>query len=155
MKNEKISELYGKVGVIVAFSQMIEYNLAMVFSFNEILTAFDKVDSIYIYEYNDIVKKANNWYEKINNNTLGFALNKIKGINFFSSDFEKQLNHILKKRNYVVHNIFKEDIGKDEMLNNTESFFPMLEELIEKMNNINTQLCDIILMQKKEYKTIY
>lgn len=50
---------------------MIEYNLGNILALNEILSAFDEVDSMTVIEYNDLVDKANKWYESLIRSELG------------------------------------------------------------------------------------
>ena len=47
---KQLEELWGKVGFIVNLSQMIEYNLANILAFDEILREFDNADSMYLFE---------------------------------------------------------------------------------------------------------
>lgn len=51
---QHLEELWGKVGFIVNLSQMIEYNLANILAFDEILREFDNADSMYLFEYNTV-----------------------------------------------------------------------------------------------------
>lgn len=60
----KLKRLWGKGGFIVHLSQMIEYSLANVLAFNEILCGFDNRESMYLFEYNDFAKRANDLYEE-------------------------------------------------------------------------------------------
>ena len=43
---KQLEELWGKVGFIVNLSQMIEYNLANILAFGEILREFNNADSM-------------------------------------------------------------------------------------------------------------
>ena len=49
---EKLLRLWGKVGFIVNLSQMVEYNLANILAFDEILREFETTDSMFVFEYN-------------------------------------------------------------------------------------------------------
>ena len=51
---KQLEELWGKVGFIVNLSQMIEYNLANILAFDEILREFNNADSMYLFEYNTV-----------------------------------------------------------------------------------------------------
>lgn len=55
---KELLHLWGKVGLIVNLSQMIEYTLANVLAFDEILREFEDRDSMYVYEYNEFAKRA-------------------------------------------------------------------------------------------------
>lgn len=55
-KEEQLFEIWGKVGFIVHLSQMIEYTLANVLAFNDILREFDDKGSINVFEYNGFVE---------------------------------------------------------------------------------------------------
>ena len=84
---KQLEELWGKVGFIVNLSQMIEYNLANILAFDEILREFNNADSMYLFEYNTFVSKANNLYNEYINYLL---------INYLSKCFTKLSTNLLK-----------------------------------------------------------
>ena len=55
---KELFHLWGKVGFIVNLSQMIEYTLANVLAFDEILREFENRDSMFVYEYNEFAERA-------------------------------------------------------------------------------------------------
>lgn len=47
-------ELLCKVGLVVHLSQMIEYNIANILAFDDVLRKFDEPGLMMMYEFNDI-----------------------------------------------------------------------------------------------------
>lgn len=142
-KQKQLKELWGKVGLIVNLSQMIEYTLANVLAFDEILREFEETDSMFVLEYNEFAAKANEWYNKLNNKPLGVGVRRAQEIKFFTEESEKELERILEERNYVIHKLFKEDLVTQELETNPTVYFERLETLIEDMYNANNDLNEI------------
>lgn len=149
-----IGDFYKKVGLIVGFSQMIEYKLAMIFSLNQILCAFEQKKSMFLSEYNEIAQSASDWYETLSKSTLGSIINKFKAIKHYDQSSDKVLEYVLKERNFVIHQLFKEDIGKNELLETPKAAIKKMDTLLEKLNILNLELCEIIVKQKEEYSLI-
>lgn len=78
MKKRYYKKVWGMVGFVVNLSQMIEYNLANILALNEILVAFDKEDSMYEFEYAELLRKTDDWYKKMDRLELGKLLENIK-----------------------------------------------------------------------------
>jgi len=154
IKNQ-LKELWGKVGFIVNLSQMVEYNLANILAFDEILREFDTRDSMCVLEYNEFAEKANLWYSQLSKNPLGYALKRAKEIKYFTEESELLLSRAIKKRNYVIHQLFKDDLNKKYLDTNPPYYFDELEDTIELLYSINNNLVEIFKNQKLEYKTIW
>jgi len=152
---QQLKELWGKVGFIVNLFQMLEYNLANILAFDEILREFDARDSMYVLEYNEFAEKANLWYSKLSKRSLGYALNRAKEIKYFTKESEILLSKAIEKRNYVVHQLFKEDLDKKYLDSNPSFYFDELEDTIELLYSINNSLAEIFKNQKFEHKTIW
>lgn len=97
-KEEQLFEIWGKVGFIVQLSQMIEYTLANVLAFNDILREFDDKGSINVFEYNGFVERANCLYKKLEKNPLGFGIKKAKDIGYFETKSQKWLEDVCAER---------------------------------------------------------
>lgn len=148
----KLKEIWGKVGFIIHLSQMIEYNLANILAFDELLSKLEQKDSIYHFsEFNEC---ANKWYDKLNKRSLGFVVNKAKEKEYFTEEFQKELKHMLSERNYVAHKLFRDDLCAKHLENDPEYYFERLENLIEEMYIINDGLVNVFNQQKQEYKII-
>ena len=152
---QHLEELWGKVGFIVNLSQMIEYNLANILAFDEILREFDNADSMYLFEYNIFVSKANNLYNEFSKRTFGYGLKRAKEINFFTEDSLKRLHKICEERNFVVHHLFKDDLKLKYVETDPTFYFERLEKLIENMYEANEDLSRIFALQKQAYKIIW
>lgn len=147
--------LWEKVGFIVNLSQMLEYNLANILAFDEILREFESTDSMFVFEYNEFVERANNWYKELSKRTCGGNFRMAKEIKFFTKESEKLLSKAIEKRNFVVHRIFKEDLQKNYLETNPKFYFNELEETIYLLNSINESLVEIFRKQKQEHKLIW
>lgn len=155
LKKGYYKKIWGMVGFVVNLSQMIEYNLANILALNEILVAFDKEESMFEFEYAELLKKTDEWYKKLDRFELGKLLENIKSKTDFTAEFITSLTEIKAERNYFVHNAFKEDLFTKEFQNNPKQFIPRLQELIAKMHAANDELVKIFAEMKKEVKMIY
>ena len=152
---KQLLELWGKVGFIVNLSQMVEYNLANILAFDEILREFEERDSMFVYEYNEFAKQANKWYDKLSKKSLGKSLNRAKEIKFFTEESEKTLLEAIEKRNYVIHHLFKDDLTKKSLDTNPTVYYQELEETIALLTSVNDSLIEIFKQQKEEHKLIW
>lgn len=157
--NKKIEKqlihLWGKIGFIVHLSQMVEYNLANILAFDEILREFEERDSMFVIEYNEFARSANKWYKKLSERPLGEAFKRAQKIEFFTQEGEKLLSQAIEKRNYVVHRLFKEDLKENHLETDPTYYYEELEETISLLNTVNESLVDIFKKQKEEHKLIW
>lgn len=154
-KKHYYKKVWGSIGFVVNLSQMIEYNLANILALNEILSSFDKQDSMYVFEYNELVERAENWYKILSKKELGKHLKEIEKKNIFTDDFVKEIDKVREERNYFVHHVFKDDLVSKEFQNNPKQYIPRLQELVYRMDAVNKALCKIFDDMKKEAKMIY
>ncbi|MBQ2723622.1 MAG: hypothetical protein IJF72_03090 [Clostridia bacterium] len=152
---KQLKELWGKVGFIVNLSQMVEYNLANILAFDEILREFGARDSMYVLEYNEFAEKANFWYSKLSKKSLGYALIRAKTIKYFTKESETLLSQVIEKRNYVIHKLFKEDLTKKKLDTDPSFYFDELEDIIDLLYSVNNDLIEIFKNQKTEHKCIW
>lgn len=155
LKKYYYKKVWGSIGFIVNLSQMIEYNLANILGLNEILSAFNEIETMNNVDYNELVKKSNKWYETLIKKELGTLQNFIKQKNIFTEDFINEIDHLRKERNYFIHHIFKDDLFSKEFQNYPKQYIPRLQDLIGRMNEANNILCKIFSNMKKEVKLIY
>ena len=153
--NQNLQELWGKVGFIVHLSQMVECNLANILSADELLRGFDTDNSMRIVDYNELVQKSNEMYHKLSGIPLGGVLKQAKKVNFFNEDGLELLEKACKKRNYVVHNLFRDDLKPRHLETDPEFYFEELENTIESLHEINEVLTKIFERQKQEFELIY
>ena len=65
------------------------------------------------------------------------------------------LSKAIEKRNYVVHNLFRDDLRKNYLETSAKFYFKELEETISLLNTINESLVEIFKQQKEEHKEIW
>ena len=147
-------KIYSKIGLVVHLSQMIEYNLANIFAFNEILEGFKGTDSMYLYEFNQLAQKANKWYKKLNKMELGRSLEEFKRTTALGEELTSRIDKIRIRRNYYIHSFFKEDLKTQRVSSNPLQIMSDLEALIEEMASVNDQLCVIFNQYKAKYKMV-
>ena len=152
---KQLFHLWEKVGLIVNLSQMVEYNLANILAFDEILREFEITDSMFVFEYNEFVERANNWYKKLSKMTFGTNFKRAKEIKFFTKESEELLSKAIDKRNYVIHTLFKDDLNNKYLETNPKHYFNELKETISLLNTINESLVEIFKQQKEEHKLIW
>jgi hypothetical protein len=152
--NQNLQELWGKVGFIVHLSQMVEYNLANILSADELLRGFDTDNSMRIVDYNELAQMSNEMYHKLSGIPLGGILRQAKKVKFFNEDGIELLEKACKKRNYVVHHLFRDDLEPKHLENDPQFYFDELENTIETLHEINEVLTKIFERQKQEFKLI-
>ena len=152
---KQLVHLWGKVGFIVNLSQMIEYNLANILSADEILREFEHRDSMTVLEFNDLAKESNNWLVKLEKSTMGSVIKRAKEVRYFSDESINILEDVLKRRNYIAHKLFVDDLKDKHLETNPKHYYKYLEETIDLMHTINNTLLAINKKQREEYKTIY
>lgn len=150
MKKRYYKKVWGMVGFVVNLSQMIEYNLANILALNEILVAFDKEESMYEFEYAELLRKTDEWYKKLDRLELGKLLENIKSKTDFTEEFITFLTEIKTERNFFVHNVFKDDLFNKAFQDNPKQYIPRLQVLIGKMHAANEELVKIFADIKKE-----
>lgn len=153
--NKDLLELWSKVGFIVHLSQMVEYNLANILSADEILREFEERDSMCTIEYNEFAKKSNELFRTLSTKTLGAILKQAENVKFFNEDGLILLQEACKKRNYVVHHLFRDDLKHKHLEMDPQFYFEELETTIELLHKINEVLVKIFEQQKQEFKLIY
>lgn len=147
--------LWGKVGFIVHLSQLVEYNLANILSADELLKEFEERNSMCIIEYNEFAQRSNDLYRKLSKMSLGKILKQAKRVNFFTDEGLNILKNACTKRNYIIHQMFRDDLGTKHLETNPQFYYGKLEETIALLNEINEILVDIFANQKEEFKFIY
>lgn len=155
LQEEQYFTLLGKVGLVVHLSQMIEYNIANILAFDDVLRKFDEPGLMMMYEFNDITREAEHWYEILEKKPLGFGLKKANERGFFTEEFQKRLDEMCDERNYVVHRMFKDDLLTQNTSKNPTFYYERIENLLEEMEVIIDVLTEIFKEKQNEYNSIY
>jgi hypothetical protein len=156
VNQEETELLYGRVGMIVALSQMIEYNLAEIQAYQKVLILFDKNDRVAKETFDQVQKEANALWGRSLLETLGQNIAQIKRANIFQDDPEQlnELETVLKERNYITHQLFKEDVVNPFIEENLASVLNRLLNDVGKMNRLNEALIAQIRKLECEYNSI-
>ncbi len=155
LKKKNWKKVWGAVGFVVNLSQMIEYNIANILALDQILSAFDNQESMFVFEYKVLVDKTNSWYDKLIHQELGKVIYKSEKKKVFTDEFVKYLDDIREKRNYYIHHFFKDDLSTKKFQDSPKECLPELQELIGRMNAANEELVQIFSEMKAEVKMIY
>ena len=152
---KQLEELWGKVGFIVNLSQMLEYTLANILAFDEILKEFDNKNSMSMFDYNTFAERAATLYNELIERPVGYGLRQAEKLKFFTDDSQKRLKRICEERNFVIHRVFCDDLKLNHLETDPEFYFGRLESLIENMYYANEELNNIFLQQKEQYMLIW
>ena len=153
--DEQYFDVLGKVGLIVHLSQLIEYNVANILAFNDLLDKFNDNDEMYSFEYEQFKKQAEKLYKTLSSKPMGASLEKAKKVRFFTKDSHERLRSMCDERNWAVHQLFKEDLEFRHLETDPIFYFDKLENIIDDMNAINQELIKIFENQKQEYNCIW
>jgi predicted nuclease with TOPRIM domain len=79
--------------------------------------------------------------------TLGQNIQGIKDSHIFKDAPEliDVLDEVLKERNYVIHQLFKDDVRKQCIQNNLQQVLDRLGDDVDRLNNLNEKLLEIII----------
>ena len=146
MNQEEANLLYGRVGMIVALSQMVEYNLAEIQAYCKALSNLNE-GQVQPDRQKQILMEADDIYHANLAKTLGQNIQGIKDSCIFEDDpkFIDSLGGVLKERNYVVHQLFKDDVQKQYIQNNLQRVLDRLSNAVGRLNNLNKKLIEIIV----------
>ena len=154
-KNYYNRKIWMLIGLVVNLSQMIEYNLSNILALNEILVSFDNSESMYSFEYAELLKRSEEWYEKLSKQELGKIINNLKNKSIFNDSFIKLIDEIRNERNYYVHTIFKNDLFTKKIQMEPKRCIVDIKELVNKMGDLNNVLVKEFDRMKTEVKMIY
>jgi hypothetical protein len=145
MNQEETNLLYGRVGFITALSQMIEYNLAEIQAYVEAISNLEK-GQCPAEKRGEILKKANSIYKKGLTQTLGWNISRIKKLGLFDEypEIINNLETILKERNYVSHQLFKDDVRTQKIQKHLQQVLNRLGNDVGTMNNMNETLISLL-----------
>lgn len=148
-------EILEKVGLIINLSQMIEYNVANILAFDDLLSSFNDRNDMYSFEYEQFKEQAEDLYEELSSQTMGGCLQKAKNVRFFTKKSYKRLQFICNERNWATHKLFKEDLELKHLETDPMFYYDRLENIINEMYDINQDLVKILEKQKQEYNCIW
>lgn len=157
MNQKETNLLFARVGLVVALSQMIEYNLAEIQAYRKALEPFDEATTIKKKKFGQIVAEVNRQYEKSLHKSLGQNIAQVKQDGIFKDDPSQltELQGILEERNYVAHQLFKEDVNTKEIEKNAKPTLGRLLNDVERLNKMNNALISQIKELVKEYESLY
>lgn len=155
LQEEQYFTLLGKVGLVVHLSQMIEYNIANILALDELCENFYKSRTMSYNKFNNISQKAEKWYHILECKPLGYGLKKAQEHGYFVQQSQNRLDEMCDERNYVVHQLFKEDLQMNLIETNPTFYYERLENLIEEMSLINEDLAKIMKDEQQRYNNLF
>ncbi len=131
-EDERIKLVYSYFGLAVYWAQCIEQTFENMIILYKIIT-----------EENVTRKYIDSIFQKIENSkaTMGKQIHNIKRVYSISNIHEKELNEILRQRNYLAHNFFKDNSlkfysneGRKEMIEECVNFIDQSKSLDKELN---------------------
>jgi len=140
-----MDEIYNLVGKIIENAQYLEYNLIIMIKYDKILKIFKNQKVIQKDEYLKKVEEATEFANSIKRKTLGEIIYIINEMNTLSNDELKDLEKVLKTRNYLVHQYFK-DLDLEQGLSNDKLLKEVryLNNILTRMHQLNTSVASVI-----------
>lgn len=138
-------EMYSRIGVIVHLSQMIEYNLANILAISKMKNRVIQEEPINEARLVEIKKECDKEYRRLNSLPLGKIKNSISDNLYINSHLAETIENILKERNYIIHNVFKDDLFSEQFkdLDEVEKYIDELNDVEFKMRELNNQLLSV------------
>ncbi len=140
-------EMYSRIGCILHIFQMIEYNIANILSVEE----YEKINGKLISEEDikQVKKDIDSKYQQLTKIFFGRLWKEIKSSRYLANIDLEALEEIVKYRNYLVHNCFKEKLIENQLtLENIDEFVDELNDFEELIRNFNDQLVKIFEIHK-------
>ena len=136
-------EMYSRLGHFFHVIQMVEYNIANIISIEE----FEK-ETKTVFDAADVERIRSNIetkYQKLSGLTFGKLANEVAASLYLKNIEIKKLEEIVKFRNYLAHNCFKEKLleHKLEQLEDVDEFVDELNDYEEKARELNDWLVEI------------
>lgn len=136
-------EMYSRIGHFFHVIQMVEYNIANIISIEE----FEKENKT-TFEPSDIERIRLNIeikYQKLTSLTFGKLVKELSTSIYLKSIKLENLEEIVKFRNYLAHNCFKEKLleNKLDRLEDVDAFVDELNDYEEKAVELNDHLVQI------------
>lgn len=148
-----MEEIYSLVGKIIETAQYLEYNLIIMVKYEKILQVFSNNETITKDYYLKIVQSATEFSESLKRKTLGEIIFTLNEMNTLSSEELKDLEKVLRVRNYLVHQYFKDKDFENQMANiNKEISY--LTNTLQRMHTLNVSIANVILYQQNLLKSI-
>lgn len=147
-----MNEIFKLIGVVIKNSQVIEYNMALAMGLHRVTSEFDERKKIPLTEYRQIEKDAVKLRESMSQKTLGQVIEEISDTNCLKPKQLNKLKTVLEDRNYIVHQIFKDEFEPDP--EEKEKIKTYLIEVINNMSRANQSLSSTIESLKEKYDSI-
>jgi len=128
-EDEHSKELYAYFGLAVFHAQVLEHQLVNMI----VLMKYLQKEVISSNEIEQL-------YSRKLSNTMGQLINEIKRIFWLKDDEVKQLKKVLKKRNFIVHDYFKDQIALAYSKDGRDSMIIELKDFIEQAKIIDNKL---------------
>ena len=150
-------ELYTKIGCIIHNSQLLEYDLCVLLIYNQTYQKIKNSDSITMSYLDDLDNEADRFYEKLKKMTMGQVASNIDSIKELNDNHKKEIKSIIKTRNDIVHNIFKDRL-KDNWFKKHENIDALINEydsFVRKIIEENKSILKMIKLLKSNVMKLF
>ncbi|MGD0277292.1 MAG: hypothetical protein ABSB79_14770 [Syntrophales bacterium] len=141
--SEQIELIYDRYGIAVSYIQLFEILIV------KTLLVFKVIQDIEISP-----DELQALYNKLSSRTLGVLIRELKSNYVFTDEQEKELNDILQRRNFIVHEYFK---GKEQSNyiqagEEREKLFNEITKFIKDLLRVYGWLDKITAVARKKFK---
>jgi len=130
-ENKQTKTVYASFGVAVYWAQVLEKQYAGMLIVSRLVKKKPKS----LEEQVEIVEKVEN-----SRNTMGQFLGEVKQVYDLPDELNEELGQVLKKRNYLVHHYFKENIQKCYSDAGRREMMKYFSDFIDEVKQVDEQL---------------
>lgn len=153
IKHKKgLEYIWGSIGFIIHLSSLIEHNVKLLISGEELLQIFDN-ENISILDLLNAKEESNKKYKENDENRLmlGKLIDHLNKYNLYKdSDLVEKLRKVSRIRGYYAHEFFKRDLYVKHLESDPLFYKHQIMEDIDFLYTLNNELLETI----KEYKKL-
>lgn len=147
--------IWGSIGYIMHICSMIEQNVKLLISGEELMHHFDK-ENVSILDFIEAVDTSNKMFRGNTENKvmLGRLIKQLEKYKLYNdSSLIDDLRKASEIRGYYAHEFFKKDLYLKHLESNPRFYEPKLREDIGYLFELNIDLLDIVKKYKKIIST--
>jgi len=153
---EKKIVLVEHIGALVINSQMMEYNLAQILVFSDLLEKLKRSEPPLFVDYIALKPLSEEYYARLDKMTLGALNQKLKKTTLFTAEMITKIDEVVEKRNFYLHHFYKEPI--DETIFESDEFqdehIKDLKWVNHEMIHINDFLDEVLITFRTKFEMV-